>query len=91
MKVSYSRKNMMNQEFQHYSESQLIEVMILKMHPIQFGLIVNLIQMKWMKMIYTSENITNQEFQYHEELRYETSQKSYESICDQHHQAEKFC
>jgi hypothetical protein len=49
-------KNMMNQEFQHYLESRLIEVMILKMQPIQFGLIVNLIQMKWMKVTYMMEN-----------------------------------
>jgi ATP/ADP translocase len=61
-------KNMMNQEFQHCSESRLIEVMILKMHTIQFGLIVNLIQMKWMKVIYRIENMMNRKFQYHEEL-----------------------
>jgi hypothetical protein len=68
MKGSYTMQNMMNQGFQHYLESRLIEVMILKMHPIQFRLIVNLIQMKWMKLIDTRENMMNQEFQYHKEL-----------------------
>jgi hypothetical protein len=53
MKVIHKMKNMMNQEFQYCSESQLIEVMTLKMHTIQFGFIVNLIRMKWMKVIYT--------------------------------------
>jgi hypothetical protein len=54
----------MNQEFQHCSESQLIEVMILKMHVIQFALIVNLIRMKWMKVIYTRENMMSQASQH---------------------------
>jgi hypothetical protein len=45
-------------------ESQLIQVMILKMQTIQFALIVNLIQMKSMKVIYTRENMMNQEFQH---------------------------
>jgi hypothetical protein len=64
MKVIYTRENMMNEEFQHGMESQLSEEMILKMHPIQFGLNVNLIRMKWMKVIYTIENMMNQEFQH---------------------------
>jgi hypothetical protein len=38
MKVIYTIENMMNQEFQHCSESQLIEVMNVKMHSIQFAL-----------------------------------------------------
>jgi hypothetical protein len=46
MKVIDTRENMMNQEFQHYSESRLIEAMILKIHQIQFGVIAKLIQMK---------------------------------------------
>jgi hypothetical protein len=62
---------------------RLIEVINVKMDTIQFGLIVNLIQMKSMKVIDTIENMMKQGFQYHEELRYETSEKSYESICDQ--------
>jgi hypothetical protein len=41
--VICNRKNIMIQEFQYCSESQLIEVMILKTHPIQFALIVNVI------------------------------------------------
>jgi hypothetical protein len=46
MKVIYTMKNMLNQEFEHCMESQLIKVMKKKMHSIQFGLIVNVIQMK---------------------------------------------
>jgi hypothetical protein len=46
MKVIYTRENMMSQEFQHCSESQLIEVMNMKMHEIQFAFIVNLTQTK---------------------------------------------
>jgi hypothetical protein len=49
-------------------ESQLIKVIILKMHAIQFGLIVNLIRVKWMKMVHTRENMMNQEFQHCSEL-----------------------
>jgi hypothetical protein len=68
MEVIYTVKSMMNQEFQHCSESRLIEVMIVKMHSIQFGVIVNLIQMKWMKVFYSLKSMMNQEFQDHEEL-----------------------
>jgi hypothetical protein len=39
---------MMNQQFQHWMEFSLIEVMEMKMHRIQFVLIVNLIQIKLM-------------------------------------------
>jgi hypothetical protein len=39
-------KIMMNHEFQHFVESQLIELMNVKMHRIQFVLIVNLIRMQ---------------------------------------------
>jgi glycerol-3-phosphate responsive antiterminator len=60
MKVIYTRENMMNQEFQQCSESQLIEVMILKMHMIQFGSIVKSIQMKWMRVMHTCENMMSQ-------------------------------
>jgi hypothetical protein len=45
-------------------ESQLIEVMNMKMHTIQFAVIVNLIQMKSMKVIDTRKNMINQEFQH---------------------------
>jgi hypothetical protein len=45
-------------------ESQLIEVMIVKMPPIQFTGIVNLIQMKWMKVMNTRESMMSQEFQH---------------------------
>jgi hypothetical protein len=42
---------------EQWLESQLIEVMNMTMHPIQFGAIVNLIQMKRTKVIYTCENM----------------------------------
>jgi hypothetical protein len=57
-------KNMKNQEFQYFLESKLIEVMKMKMLPIQFVSIVNLIQMKLMKAIYNLKNILIQEFQH---------------------------
>jgi hypothetical protein len=88
-KVIDTHKTIMSQEFQHCLESQLIEVMILKMHPIQFAVIVNLMQMKWKKMRNTLKNMMNQNFQYHEELGYVMTSKSYKSICDQQHQREK--
>jgi hypothetical protein len=44
MKVIYNLKNIMIQEVQQSMESQLIEVMNLKMHVIQFVSIVNLDQ-----------------------------------------------
>jgi hypothetical protein len=47
--------------------------------------------MKSMKTSHTRENMINQEFQYHEELCHETSERNYELIGDQHHQAEKHC
>jgi hypothetical protein len=43
--------------------------MILKMHLIQFALIVNWIQMKLMKVIHTRENMMSQEFQHCSESR----------------------
>jgi hypothetical protein len=67
MKVIYNSKNMMNKEFQHSLESELIEVMNMKMQTIQFVLIVNLIQLKWVKVISTMKNMMIQEFQYHSE------------------------
>jgi hypothetical protein len=49
MKVTYNSKNIPNKEFQHCMESQLIEVMKMKMkikmQMIQFVSIVNLTQM----------------------------------------------
>jgi hypothetical protein len=44
-------------------EFQLIEVMILQMHQIQFVSIVNLIQIELMKMIDSKKNMMIQEFQ----------------------------
>jgi hypothetical protein len=45
-------------------ESQLSEVTNMKMHTVQFVLIVNWIQMKSMKVTDTLRNITSQEFQH---------------------------
>jgi hypothetical protein len=56
MKVIDNDKNMMIQEFQHFLEFQLIEVMKLKMHLIQFESIVNLTQIKFTKVIYNMRN-----------------------------------
>jgi hypothetical protein len=36
MKMIHILKNMINQEFQHFAESQLIEVRKMKMHMIEF-------------------------------------------------------
>jgi hypothetical protein len=47
----------------------LIEVMNMKMHSIQFVLIVNWIQMKSMKVIYIRKNMMSQEFQHCSESR----------------------
>jgi hypothetical protein len=59
----------MIQEFEHSVESQLIEVMKMKMTMlrIQLALIVNLIQMKQIRMIDTLQNMKIQEFQSHKE------------------------
>jgi hypothetical protein len=45
------------------------KVMKMKMHPIQFALIVNLIQMKSMKVIHNRQDMMNQEFQHCSESR----------------------
>jgi hypothetical protein len=42
----------------------LMEVIVRKIRPIQFGLIVNLIQMKWTKVIDTRKNMMSEEFQH---------------------------
>jgi hypothetical protein len=53
MKVRNKMRNMMIQDFQHFVEFQLIEGMKRKRQRIQCASIVNLIQMKLMKVIYT--------------------------------------
>jgi hypothetical protein len=63
----YTMKNMTIQQFQLCQESQLIEVMNMKMHWIHFALIVNLIQMKLMKVIDIAKNMTIQHFQHCQE------------------------
>jgi hypothetical protein len=55
---------MMNKEFQHCMESILIVVINLKMLMIHFVSIVNLIQMKLMKVIYKMKSISNKESQH---------------------------
>jgi hypothetical protein len=64
MKVIHMIQNMINQEFQHFVEFQLIEVKILKMHVVSFISILNLIQMNFMKVIHMIPNMINQEFQH---------------------------
>jgi hypothetical protein len=64
MKVIYKMKNNSIQEFQHFLESILIEVMSHKMIRHQFVPSVNLIQMKLMKVIDNNKNILIQEFQH---------------------------
>jgi hypothetical protein len=54
----------MIQKFQHFVEFQSIEVMKIKIQMIQFDSIVNLIQMKLMKVIYIHKNMMIQEFQH---------------------------
>jgi hypothetical protein len=67
MKVSNNLKNIGNKEFQHFLESILIEAMNMKVQMIQFVSIVNLIQMKLIKVIYNMKNMKNQEFQHFSE------------------------
>jgi hypothetical protein len=59
----------MIQEFQHFVELKLIEVMIFEMHLIQFDSIVNLTQMKLMKVMHTMRNMMIQEFQHFAEFQ----------------------
>jgi hypothetical protein len=63
-------KNMTIQEFQHRTESQLIEVMKMKMQKVQFVSIMNLVRMKLMKGIDKMKNMTIQEFQHCAESRW---------------------
>jgi hypothetical protein len=79
---------MMNTEFQHFVESQLIEVRNMKMQMIQFVSILNLIQMKVMKVIHILKNMMNRGFQLFEEFQYVMKLKNYESICDVQYQSE---
>jgi hypothetical protein len=51
MKVIHMIENKMVEEFQHCTESQLIEAMTMKMHLVQFASSVTAIQMKLMKVI----------------------------------------
>jgi hypothetical protein len=63
MKVIDKMKNKMNKEFEQWKESQLIEVMNMKIQMIQFVSILNLIQTKLMKVIYILKKIMNKEFE----------------------------
>jgi hypothetical protein len=64
--------------------------MKMKMQMIQFGSIVNWIQMKLMKVIDKQKNMMNQEFQYDLEYQHLMILKNYESICDNEHQSKDF-
>jgi hypothetical protein len=59
----------------------------MKMHKIQFVSIVNLIQMKLMKMIYNIKNMINQEFQSDLEDELLMILKNFESIYDKQYQS----
>jgi hypothetical protein len=69
------RQMLIHRSIEHWMESQLIEVMNMKMHWSQFVLIVNLIQMKLMKVIHTMKNAMNQEFQHRVESQLTESLK----------------
>jgi hypothetical protein len=64
MKVISMMKNLMNKQFQHLTGLQLIQVMNLKMHVIQFVSSAKVIQMKLMKVIDNGENRMNKAFQH---------------------------
>jgi hypothetical protein len=57
-------KNMMNKEFQHFVESQLIEVKKMTMQMVRFVSILNVIQMKLMKVSNIMKNMMNKECQH---------------------------
>jgi hypothetical protein len=59
-------QNMMNKESQHFVESQLIEVSLLKMQMIRFVSILHLIQRKSAKACHNLKNMMNREFQWFE-------------------------
>jgi hypothetical protein len=64
MKKIHMMKNMMNNEFQHFVESQLIEVRNTKIQLIQFRSRLNLIQKRLMKMFDVLKRMINKEFQH---------------------------
>jgi hypothetical protein len=57
IRVIYTLKNMTSQEFQHCVESQLIQVMMMKMHKSRFVLIGIGSQMKRSEIAQISRNI----------------------------------
>jgi hypothetical protein len=67
---------------EHFVEFQLIQVMNMKMLLLQFESIVNLIQMKLMKVIHNLRNSLIQEFQYPMKFEDLIMMKNYESIGD---------
>jgi hypothetical protein len=87
---------MMNQEFEQLKESQLIEVMNIQMHLIQFGSIVNLIQIKWGEIdgndrnIYILELKSNQESK-PEQYFYRKTSLTFPSVLRLNHPAQQFC
>jgi hypothetical protein len=66
------------QDSEYFVEFQLIQVMMMKMKMIQFDSIVNLIQMKWVKVSNKMKRMMIQELQYDSELKYLTIWKNYE-------------
>jgi hypothetical protein len=60
---------------------QLIEVMKMKMHPIQFGLIMNMIQMKSMAIIYTGKTMkSNTDRQLKNRLEWKSKQEQHRKV-----------
>jgi hypothetical protein len=59
MRMIYTTTNMPSQEFQHRVESQLIEGMKMKMHRIQFVLIVKLIRTRSSGIADSVQNISH--------------------------------
>jgi hypothetical protein len=75
--------NNVDKAFQYWMEATLIEVMMLL---IQFVSIVNLIQMKLMKLDNVKDMI-NQRFQHDLEFELSMILKNYKSICEKQHQS----
>jgi hypothetical protein len=82
MQDIYKKKMMMIREFEHFVRFQLIEMMKMKVHLIQFDLIVNVIQMKSMKVNSNMRNMTTHQFQYFDIRQYSTGAKTGESSGD---------
>jgi hypothetical protein len=81
MKVIDNKQSMMNKEFEHDEELQLMwDKNRNQMHLIQCVSIRNLSQMKSMKVICNMKSMMNKEFEYDEEWKYSTRCQNIESI-----------